>query len=177
MLQEATFLPFWYVSPLKPSKLTDRFLYGSFDKECTQDLEKHDVSIIFPTSCAQQMCSKCEAVDDLCINCKQCGKRTHLFWAEDPLGNFVDYILWSKRFVDKIYVISHNSRGYDAQFLLRKFLELRWTPQLIMDVTKILSMIVENLQFLDSLNFLPMSLRVCTNRLNSHARRVINHTF
>jgi hypothetical protein len=43
--------------------------------------------------------------------------------------------------------------------MLRKILELRWTPQLIMDGTKILSMIVENLHFLDSLNFLPMSLK------------------
>ena len=59
----------------------------------------------------------------------------------------------------KIYVISHNSRGYDAQILLRRFLELRWKPELIMDGTKILSMTVEHLQFLDSLNFLPMSLK------------------
>ena len=43
--------------------------------------------------------------------------------------------------------------------MLRKFLELRLTPQLIMDGTKILSIIVENFCFLDSLNFVPMSLK------------------
>ena len=57
-----------------------------------------------------------------------------------------------------VYVISHNSRRYDAQVLLRMFLELRWVPKLIMDASKILS-IVQNLYFLDSLNYLPMSLR------------------
>ena len=45
-----------------------------------------------------------------------------------------------------------------TQFLLR-FLELRWEPKLIMDGSKILSMVVENFHFLDSLNYLPMSLK------------------
>jgi hypothetical protein len=81
------------------------------------------------------------------------------FWAEDPVGKFIEYLRLSRPFADKIYVMSHNSRDYDAQFLLRRFLELRWTPQLIMDGTKFLSMIVENLLFLDSLNYLPKSLK------------------
>jgi hypothetical protein len=46
-----------------------------------------------------------------------------------------------------------------TQFLLRKFLELKWTPQLIIDDTKLLSIDVENLYLLDSLNFLPMSIK------------------
>ena len=39
------------------------------------------------------------------------------------------------------------------------FLELRSEPELVMDGTKILSMTVERLQFLDSSIFLPMSLK------------------
>jgi len=92
------------------------------------------------------------------VDCEQCGKRTHVFW-QDPIGKFIDYLRQSRPFADKIYILSHNSRGYDAQFLLRKFLELRWKPELIMDGSKILSMVVANLYFLDSLNFLPMSLK------------------
>jgi hypothetical protein len=103
------------------------------------------------------MCSKYEAVGDLSVVCKQCGKRTHMFW-QDTVDKFIDYLRQSRPFSDKIF-ISHNYRGYDAQFLLRRFLELRWVPQLIMDGTKILSMSVENFQFLDSLNFMPMSLK------------------
>ena len=67
------------------------------------------------------------------------------------MGKFIEYLRQSRLFADKTYVISHNSRGYDAQIVQRMFLELRWTHQLIMDSTKILSMVVESLHFLDSL--------------------------
>ena len=132
-------------------------MYVFFDTKCTKDFEKHDGSFerIPNLICALQMCSKCEAVDDSSVDCKQCGKRTTYFGRK----KFVDYLRQSRPFADKIYVISHNSRGYDAQFLFRNFLELRWTLKLIMDGTKILSMIVEKLYFLDSLNFPPESKR------------------
>jgi len=42
------------------------------------------------------MCSKCEAVDDMSVDYKQCGKRTYLFWAEDPVGKLTHY-LWPSR--------------------------------------------------------------------------------
>ena len=108
--------------------------------------------------CAQQMCCKCEAVDDMNVDYEQCVKLTHVFW-QDLVGKFLDYLRQSRPFADKIYILSHNSCGYDAQFLLQKCLELRWTPQLIMDGTRIVSMVVENLHFLDSLNYLPMNLK------------------
>ena len=56
------------------------------------------------------------------------------------------------------FVISHNSPGHVAQFLLRSFLELRRVPKLIMEYSKILCMDVASLHFLDSFNYLPMSL-------------------
>ena len=58
------------------------------------------------------------------------------------------------------------SRGYDAHFLMRKILGMKCTPQLIMDGTKILSMIVENLHYLDSVKFLPVSLKSKHNSLD-----------
>ena len=124
------------MSPLKPSKLTNRVLYVFFDTECSQDLERCDGSFehIPKLICSQQVCSKCEAVDDLRVDCEQCGKLTQMLW-QDPVGRFIDYLWLSIPFADKIYVISHNSRGYDAQFLLRRILELRWVPKLIMDGT------------------------------------------
>ena len=108
------------------------------------------------------MYSKRETVDDLSVECEDCGQRIHVF-CEKHVAKFIEYLRLSRPFADKIYVISHNFRGYDAQFLLRRFLELRWTTQLIMDGAKILSMVVENLQFLDSLNYLPMSLKSMPN--------------
>ena len=97
-----------------------------------------------------------------------------MFW-QDPVGRCIDYLRLSRQFADKIYVISHNSRGYDAQFLLRRFLELRWVPKLIMDGTKILSMSVKNFCLLNSLNFMPYEFK--EHALISHARRVITLIF
>jgi hypothetical protein len=85
------------------------------------------------------MCSKCETLTDMNVDCEECGNRAHVFWQVD-IGKFIDYLRQSRSFADKIFVISHNSRGYDAQFLLRRFLELRWVPKLIMDGTNILSL-------------------------------------
>jgi len=151
---------FCYVAPLRPNKITDRFLYVFFDTECTHDLQKHGGSFVrIPNLiCAQEMCSKYEAVDDVNVDCEQCGYRTHVF-RQDPVVKFIDYLRQSRPFPDKIYIFTYNSLGYDAQFLLLKFLEMWWTPQLIMDGTKILSMVVENLYFLDSLHSLAMSLK------------------
>ena len=75
---------FCYVAPLKPSKLSDRFLDVFFDTECTQDIENCDGSFEHVPNriCDQQMCSKCEAVDDLCAECEHCGKRTQMFWQD-----------------------------------------------------------------------------------------------
>ena len=116
-----------YVAPLKPSKQSDRFLYVFFDTECTQDFDfkRHDGSFVHVPNliCVQQMCFKCEATDDLSVDCEQCGKRVHVFW-QDPVGEFIDYLRQSRPFAEKVYVISHNSRGYDAQFLLGRVSEL-----------------------------------------------------
>jgi hypothetical protein len=111
-----------YVVPLKPSKLSNKYLYVFFDTEkCDGSLE-HVPNLI----CALQMCCECETVDDVNVDCEQCGKRVHTFW-QDPVGKFIDYLRLSRPFADKIYVILYNSRRYDAHFLLRRFLELRWS--------------------------------------------------
>jgi hypothetical protein len=73
--------------------------------------------------CVQKMCSKCEAVDDLSIDCEQCVRRIHKFW-EEPVDKFIEYLRLSRPFADNVYVISHKSRGYYSQFLLRTLLEL-----------------------------------------------------
>ena len=107
---------FCYVAPLKPSKLINRFLYVFFDTECTQDLQRCDGPFEYIPNLiyAQKFCSKCEAVDDISVDCEQCAKRTHMFW-QDAVGRFIDYLRLFRPFADKIYVISHNSRGYVAQ--------------------------------------------------------------
>ena len=59
----------------------------------------------------------------------------------------------------KVVVIAHNGQGYDHQFILNYILtRTRHTPELIMRGTKIISMELDNLKFIDSLNFLPMGV-------------------
>jgi ribosomal protein L40E len=89
-----------------------------FDKECIQDLEKRVGSFehIPNLICALQICSKCEAADDLSVDCEQCGKCIRVFWEEDPVGKFIEYLRLSRTFADKVYVISYNSRGYEELF-------------------------------------------------------------
>ena len=76
--------------PLKPSKLTERFLYVFFDTECKQDLESCDGSFenVPNLVCAKQMCSKCEAVDYLSADCEECSECNHVLW-QDPVGEFI----------------------------------------------------------------------------------------
>jgi hypothetical protein len=69
------------------------------------------------------MCSNCETVDYVNVDWEQCGKRVHTFW-QDPVGKIIDYLRQSRPFADKIYVISHIFRGYDAQFYLKIFWNL-----------------------------------------------------
>ena len=58
--------------------------------ECTQDFEKHDGSFEYVPN---PMCSadvfEMWTVHDLSSDGKQCGKCTHVFWAEDPVGKFI----------------------------------------------------------------------------------------
>jgi hypothetical protein len=92
-----------YVAPLKPSKLSNRYLYVFFETECTQDLQKRDgyFEHVPNLICDQQMCSKCEAVNDVNVDCEQCGKHVHTFWQE-TVGKFIDYLRMSRSLPVKI---------------------------------------------------------------------------
>jgi len=83
---------------------------------------------MFRNSYVRSMCSRCETVDDLSVDCEQCDKRIHSFW-QDPVGKFIDCLWQFRPFADNLYFISHISRGYDTQILLKSFLEIRWSPK------------------------------------------------
>jgi len=84
------------------------------------------------------MCSKCEAVDHLSVDCEECGKREHMFW-EDSVDKFIEYLRPSTPFADTTFYFTHLS-WIRRKVLLRRFLKFIWMPQLTMDCTKILSM-------------------------------------
>ena len=69
----------------------------------------------------------------------------------------------------------HTTLVDTTQFLLR-FLELRWEPKLIIDGSKILSMVVEN-HFLDSLNYLRISLNSMPKSFDLTCKKGYYHHF
>jgi len=63
-----------------PNRLPDKYMFVFFVTEYTQDLEKCEGSFehVPNVICAQQMCSKYEAIQDMNIDCEQCGKHVHV---------------------------------------------------------------------------------------------------
>ena len=60
-----------------------------------------------------------------------CEKHVYVF-RQDHIGNLTEYLRQSRIFADKIYVTSHNSGGYDTEFLL--FWNTAWYRVLFIDV-------------------------------------------
>ena len=76
-------------------------------------------------------------------------------------------------------VIAHNARGYDSYFTYDYLIDNTHTPDpVIFSGSKIMYMNVPtdgmNIRLLDSLNFLPISLVLCSAQLTTHRVRCIN---
>jgi G:T-mismatch repair DNA endonuclease (very short patch repair protein) len=146
-----------------------KFLLMFYDFEATQetsfdnytnsaammDAKEHCVNY----AVVKQRCSECVSNDDL-EECTTCGLRKHIFTGKDSLHGFLDHVFTlnaTKRF--RVIAIAHNSSGYDAQFILRHCLVNGVKPEKYIAVgTKIMSMMVNGVKFIDSFRFMPMSL-------------------
>jgi hypothetical protein len=60
---------------------------------------------------------------------------------------------------NKVVAIAHNAKVFDSQFILRRGVLLKWTPELILTGLKIISMKMQHIHFLYSVSYLPMPLR------------------
>ena len=56
-------------------------------------------------------------------------------------------------------MIAHCSKAFDLHFILNRAIILKWQHELIMNGLKIMFMKMEHLVFLDSVSFLPCTLR------------------
>jgi hypothetical protein len=121
-----------------------------FSENCT----KHTPNLV----CVQQFCSVCETQDDIDIDFERCGKRRHSFF-DDPVGDLLSYLCESHPWCNKAVAIAHNAKAFDSQFILRRAILLKWTPELILTGLKIISMEMQHIHFLDSVSYLPMPLR------------------
>ncbi|XP_018573827.1 uncharacterized protein LOC108912895 [Anoplophora glabripennis] len=90
--------------------------------------------------------------------CQKCGPRINTY-KENVISSFMKYVLTARQKFKQVIVIAHNGQAFDHQFVLNHILtKTDLTPELIMRGTKIISMVVENVKFLDSLNYFPMPL-------------------
>jgi len=74
-------------------------------------------------------------------------------------GELLSYLTEPRTWANKIIAIAHNAKAFDLHFTLNRAILLKWKPNLIMNVLKIVFMRMEQLVFLDSMYFLPFPLR------------------
>ncbi|XP_046397765.1 uncharacterized protein LOC124164478 [Ischnura elegans] len=138
-----------------------KVLYVFYDFECRQDKKLQNGSFEHqPILCVvQQACSICYHVQEAEHICHACGCRQNIFDGNDPVSKFFTYLTLPRKNFKEIVVVAHNMKGYDGQFILSHMTsKLNWKPSVLMTGTKIISMQIDNLKFIDSLNFMPMSL-------------------
>jgi len=109
-------------------------------------------------------------VEDVERDCEQCGLRKHSFW-DDPESRMLPYLYEPRPYVNKVIAIAHNSKAFDLQFILNRSILLKWRPEMIMIGLKIMCMKMEHLVFLDSVSFLPCSLRKLPNAIGLAASK------
>ena len=108
-----------------------------FDFECKQETGKHE--------------------PNLCIVHDEAG-REELFHGSDTVKKFCEWLLTKEH--QGCIVVAHNFQGYDGYFI-QDFLNKNAVKyEVILRGAKILSMTIPmfNIKFIDSLNFIPMSL-------------------
>lgn len=147
--------------------MKEDYLFIFFDLETRQDealSEDPDVSVHKVNLCvSKQYCWKCINNEDYC---DVCNERTHIF-RSDPIVKFMAYIMEVRKQFRSVCVIAHNGRGFDFQFIMKYILEnTKFTPNLITRGTKVLLMQIDNVRFIDSLSYFPMSLSVLPKALD-----------
>ena len=129
---------------------SDGVLYVFYDFETEQNTRYSDTAKVNVPNlvCIQQICLRCESVDDVRHECEQCSKRKHSFW-EDPVGETLTYLCEPRPWVKQIIAIAHNAKAFDLHFIFNSAVFLKWRPELLMSGQKILCMKFENMKFID----------------------------
>ena len=116
------------------------FIY--FDIEARQDKGNHVANLL------------CAETDH--------NNQQYTFWGESCVADFLQwcYHLAHQADVEQLVVVAHNFKGYDGYMIMEQLYKEHITQQLyhIVNGTKILTLSIPQIKFIDSLNFLPMAL-------------------
>lgn len=91
--------------------------------------------------------------------CTKCGVRLQTLLGEKVIEGFLYHLLTMRIKFKKTIVIAHNGSSFDHQFILNYILtRTSFTPSIIMRGSKIITMDLDSIRFLDSINYFPMAL-------------------
>ncbi|XP_036144598.1 uncharacterized protein LOC118646236 [Monomorium pharaonis] len=138
------------------------FVFYDFETRQDEVLEASENTYLHvPTLCiAHQVCEACSAVEEDAARCRWCGIRDFVF-RDDPVKQFVDFVTRPTKCFKRIVCIAHNAKAFDAQFILKHIIErteMTEKPELILNGTKITTITLGRVKFIDSVNYMPMRL-------------------
>lgn len=178
-----------YIPIVKPKKHKEKKqLFIFFDLECTQSkpFTNDDTKFVhIPNLCvSHQVCSACEEIYDINVNCENCGNRERILSECDVIACFMEYLGDISDRFKSITIIAHNLQKYDGHFLLQHMYEntSEWClkeDSLVMNGTKILQIKIGRYRFIDSLNFfsVPLAKLPSMFSLNCDAKGHYPHFF
>lgn len=113
-----------------------------------------------PNICVSNMiCHQCSSSSSFPTDCPNCNPFENVFENDSVscVTKFVDYVLQFRKW--PVVAIAHNSKGYDAQFILEELCKRNVKIDPILTGRKVLSIKVnETVSFIDSLSFIPLPL-------------------
>ncbi|XP_031789562.1 probable DNA polymerase isoform X1 [Nasonia vitripennis] len=141
-------------------------LFIFYDFETRQDSayrEHAQIKIHIPNLCVvQQVCDDCMDNENINILCHTYGVREHIF-RDDSVRQLIGLTVREKTTFGQLICIAHNSRGFDAQFILREIVEnTSIVPNVILNGQNIIMLQCGRTKFIDSLNYFHMKLSALT---------------
>lgn len=105
----------------------NRELFIFFDLECTQSKPFTDDAAKFahtPNLCvSHQVCATCEIITDMNLPFENCGIREMIFFGNNVITHFMEYLGSISDTFKSITIIAHNLQKYDGHFLLQYMYE------------------------------------------------------
>jgi hypothetical protein len=107
----------------------------------------------------QQFRAVCEDEADVDVDCRGCRKRKRRLWT-DHVRDLISYVFKTRPWADTVVAIAHNAKAFDLLFVLNRRVRMKLLPKpLNMKRQKLIYLKVENVTWLDSLNYLAMTRR------------------
>ena len=101
----------------------------------------------------------CENKVNMEVNCPTFGKGMHNFWTY-PVSDLISHTFKSRPWAYRVVAITHNAKKLNLLFVVNRLVEMKLMSDiLIMKRQNIMCLKVENVTWLDSLNYLAMTIR------------------